>query len=57
MEDKNGDRFFNPGFDPLTLSVATDGYGPGIQNEISSFDVFCGIWLKDPTKTKQTFEE
>lgn len=57
IEDKNGDKFFNPGFDVTGLDIATDGYGPGIQNEINSFDVFCGIWLKDPSKTKQTFEE
>ena len=57
IEDKNGDGFFNPGFDPATLDVATDGYAQGITNEINSFDVFCGIWLTNPSKTKGTFEE
>jgi prepilin-type N-terminal cleavage/methylation domain-containing protein/prepilin-type processing-associated H-X9-DG protein len=57
IEDKNGDRFFNPGFDPTGLNIATDGFATGIQNELNSFDVFCGVWLIDPTTTKQTFEE
>jgi prepilin-type N-terminal cleavage/methylation domain-containing protein/prepilin-type processing-associated H-X9-DG protein len=57
MEDKNGDRFFNPGFDPSGLTVANDGYSPGVTTEINSFDVFCGVWLRDPSTTKNTFEE
>lgn len=57
IEDKNGDGFFNPGFDPATLDVSTDGYAKGITNELNSFDVFCGIWLTTPSKTKGTFEE
>lgn len=57
IEDKNGDRFFNPGFEPTGLTVANDGYSPGVTTEINSFDVFCGVWLRDPSTTKNTFEE
>jgi prepilin-type N-terminal cleavage/methylation domain-containing protein/prepilin-type processing-associated H-X9-DG protein len=57
VEDKNGDRFFNPGFEPTGLTVANDGYSPGVTTELNSFDVFCGIWLRDPSTTKNTFEE
>lgn len=57
IEDKNGDRFFNPGFDPTGLTVANDGYAPGVVTELNSFDVFCGVWLRDPSTTKNTFEE
>jgi hypothetical protein len=57
VEDKNGDRFFNPGFDPTGLTVANDGYAPGVTTELNSFDVFCGVWLRDPSTTKNTFEE
>ncbi len=57
LEDKNNDRFFNPGFDPTNLTVANDGYSPGVQTEINSFDVYCGIFLVDTAKQKNTFEE
>ncbi len=61
MEDKNGDRFFNPGFDTTGFDATTDGYlpTPGVTNftEINSFDVFCGVWLRDPTTAKGSFEE
>jgi prepilin-type N-terminal cleavage/methylation domain-containing protein/prepilin-type processing-associated H-X9-DG protein len=61
VEDKNGDKFFNPGFNTTGLNAATDGYAetPGVTNftELNSFDVFCGIWLKDPNSTKGSFEE
>jgi prepilin-type N-terminal cleavage/methylation domain-containing protein/prepilin-type processing-associated H-X9-DG protein len=57
IEDKNGDRFFNPGFNPSGLDTYTDGYAPGIQNELSSFDVYCGVWLSNPSTTKGSFEE
>jgi prepilin-type N-terminal cleavage/methylation domain-containing protein/prepilin-type processing-associated H-X9-DG protein len=57
VEDKNGDRFFNPGFDPSGLDVYTDGYAPGITVELNSFDVYSGVWLVDPTTTKGSFEE
>jgi prepilin-type N-terminal cleavage/methylation domain-containing protein/prepilin-type processing-associated H-X9-DG protein len=57
IEDKNGDKFFNPGFNPSGLTVLNDGYGPGIQDELNSFDVYCGIWLVNPSTTKGTFEE
>jgi len=57
VEDKNGDRFFNPGFDPTGLDVYTDGYAPGITVEMNSFDVYSGVWLVDPTTAKGSFEE
>ena len=57
ITDKNGDRFFNPGFEPTGLDINTDGYSPGVTEEINSFDVYCGIWLVNPTETKGTFEE
>ena len=58
MFDTNGDNFFNPGFEiPAAFSAINDGYTPG-GCEINSFDVFCGVWLTDPTKfVKATFEE
>ncbi len=57
IEDKNGDKFFNPGFDPTGLDTYTDGYAPGIQNELSSFDVYSGVWLVNPSTAKGSFEE
>jgi prepilin-type N-terminal cleavage/methylation domain-containing protein/prepilin-type processing-associated H-X9-DG protein len=57
IEDKNGDGFFNPGFDPTNLAVANDGFGPGITTELNSFDVYSGVWLTNPSNTKGTFEE
>lgn len=57
LQDKNGDRFFNPGFNASTLSIQNDGYGPGVQTEVNSFDVYCGIFLVDSSKQKNTFEE
>ena len=35
VEDKNGDRFFNPGFDATGMTVANDGYSPGVTTEIN----------------------
>jgi prepilin-type processing-associated H-X9-DG protein len=57
LEDKNGDRFFNPGFNPATLNIQTDGYSPGVTTEVNSFDVYCGIFLVDTAKQKNSFEE
>ena len=61
IEDKNGDRFFNPGFNTTDFDATTDGYlpTPGVVNytEINSFDVFCGVWLKDPSTAKGSFED
>ncbi|MBC7967974.1 MAG: DUF1559 domain-containing protein [Fuerstia sp.] len=57
--DKNGDNFFNPGFQiPATgFNSIADGYTSG-GCEINAFDIFCGVWLTDPTKfAKATFEE
>ncbi len=58
--DTNGDNFFNPGFTIPTdgsFDALADGYTPG-PCEINSFDVFCGVWLTDPTKfAKASFEE
>jgi len=54
--DTNGDRFFNPGFDATGMTAVRDGYTPG-PTEISSFDVFCGVFLSDPNKVaKGAFE-
>jgi prepilin-type N-terminal cleavage/methylation domain-containing protein/prepilin-type processing-associated H-X9-DG protein len=54
--DTNGDRFFNPGFDATGMTALRDGYTPG-PTEISSFDVFCGVFLSDPNTTaKGAFE-
>ncbi len=54
--DTNGDRFFNPGFDATGMTATRDGYTPG-PTEISSFDVFCGVFLSDPNKVaKGAFE-
>ena len=57
VEDKNGDRFFNPGFDPTGLTVTNDGYAPGVTTELNSFDVYNGVWLRDPSTMKNSFEE
>ncbi len=57
VEDKNGDRFFNPGFDPSGLTITNDGYAPGVTTEVNSFDVYSGIWLRDPSSMKNSFEE
>lgn len=56
--DTNGDNFFNPGFEiPTGFTAIQDGYTVG-PCEINSFDVFCGVWLTDPTKfAKASFEE
>ncbi len=53
--DLNGDGFLNPGFIATGMTSKRDGYVAG-PCEISSFDVFCGTFLSDPTKTKGTFE-
>jgi prepilin-type N-terminal cleavage/methylation domain-containing protein/prepilin-type processing-associated H-X9-DG protein len=53
--DLNGDGFFNPGFDASGMTGKGDGYTAG-PNEISSFEVFCGTFLTDPTGTKGSFE-
>jgi hypothetical protein len=56
INDANGDRFFNPGFDTNTMEAADDGFTPG-PAEMNEFDVFNGVWLTDPTKTaKSNFE-
>jgi prepilin-type N-terminal cleavage/methylation domain-containing protein/prepilin-type processing-associated H-X9-DG protein len=56
INDANGDRFFNPGFDTNKMEAADDGYTPG-PAEMNEFDVFNGVWLTDPTKTaKSNFE-
>ena len=57
--DKNGDNFFNPGFEiPTTgFNSVQDGYTAG-GCEINAFDVFCGVWLTDHSKfAKASFEE
>jgi prepilin-type N-terminal cleavage/methylation domain-containing protein/prepilin-type processing-associated H-X9-DG protein len=56
--DTNGDNYFNPGFTiPSTFTQAGDGYTAG-PSEINSFDVFCGVWLTDPSGiAKVAFEE
>lgn len=56
--DVNGDNFFNPGFElPSGFTSTQDGYTAG-GCEINAFDVFCGVWLTDPTKfAKASFEE
>ena len=59
MFDLNGDKFFNPGFDTNASSYTgvNDGYTAG-PAEVSSFDVFCGVFLSDPSKVaKGSFEE
>ena len=58
MFDLNGDRFFNPGFDTNSgYTAERDGYTAG-PAEVSSFDVFCGVFLSDPSKVaKGTFED
>ncbi len=54
--DTNGDNFFNPGFDATSMTAVRDGYTAG-PCEINAFDVFCGVWLTDPTKfSKGKFE-
>ncbi len=55
--DLNGDRFFNPGFDTNSgFTANSDGYTAG-PCEVSSFDVFCGVFLSDPNKVaKGAFE-
>jgi prepilin-type N-terminal cleavage/methylation domain-containing protein/prepilin-type processing-associated H-X9-DG protein len=53
--DLNGDGFLNPGFIATGMTSKRDGYVAG-PCEVSSFDVFCGTFLTDPTKTKGTFE-
>jgi len=54
--DLNGDRFFNPGFNATGMTAERDGYTAG-PTEISSFDVFCGVFLTDPKKIgKGSFE-
>jgi prepilin-type N-terminal cleavage/methylation domain-containing protein/prepilin-type processing-associated H-X9-DG protein len=56
VNDANGDRFFNPGFNTTGMEAADDGYTPG-PAEMNEFDVFNGIWLTDPVKTlKSNFE-
>jgi prepilin-type N-terminal cleavage/methylation domain-containing protein/prepilin-type processing-associated H-X9-DG protein len=54
--DLNGDGFLNPGFIATGMVGKSDGYVAG-PCEISSFDVFCGTFLNDPTKSKGTFEQ
>jgi len=54
--DLNGDRFFNPGFDATGMTAERDGYTAG-PTEISSFDVFSGVFLTNPAKiAKGAFE-
>jgi prepilin-type N-terminal cleavage/methylation domain-containing protein/prepilin-type processing-associated H-X9-DG protein len=54
--DLNDDGFLNPGFNAVGMTAKRDGYVTG-PCEISSFDVFCGVFLTDPTKSKGTFEQ
>ena len=52
--DLNDDRFFNPGFDATGMTAERDGYTVG-PKEINEFDVFCGVFLSNPTQ-KGAFE-
>jgi prepilin-type N-terminal cleavage/methylation domain-containing protein/prepilin-type processing-associated H-X9-DG protein len=49
MYDLNGDKYFNPGFNTTGMTATLDGYTDGSPCEISSFDIFTGMWLTDPS--------